>query len=161
MISFVWGKNWTEINLYLAIIMNESRENLYFSWCKLFDHNKFYNQSTIYMSLLSFEVFLRSKELINIRRIRQMCTEMELKSLPLLEWILSLCLSLARTPDDSVCYVFGAVRKSVMVTRCVIVVNLFLLSERCLSELCNSGWCMYMDPFNQIYINNIMYFMRT
>ena len=73
-----------------------------------------------------------------------------------------LYLSLARTPDDSVGYVFGAVAKSVMVTRCVIVVNLFLISERCLSELCNSGWCMYMYPFNQIYIiNNIMYFMRT
>ena len=71
-------------------------------------------------------------------------------------------LSLARTPDDSVCYVFGAVAKSVMVTRCVIVVNIFLISERCISELCNSGWCMYMYPFNQIYIiNNIMYFMRT
>lgn len=41
-----------------------------------------------------------------------------------------LYLSLARTPDDSVCYVFGAVAKSVMVTRCVIVVNLFLISER-------------------------------
>lgn len=37
-------------------------------YLKLFDRNNLYNQRTICMCLLSFAVFLRSKELINIKR---------------------------------------------------------------------------------------------
>lgn len=37
-------------------------------YLKLFDRNNLYNQRTICMCLLSFAVFLHSKELINIKR---------------------------------------------------------------------------------------------
>lgn len=39
------------------------------NYLKLFDRNNLYNQRTICMCLLSFAAFLRSKELINIKRL--------------------------------------------------------------------------------------------